>query len=59
MATVHQHLDSSNNENVPSGKGKLVAIVRAEWNDEITSGLAKGAKQTLLRTVSPMKESLR
>ena len=49
MATVHQHLDSTNNENVPSGKGKLVAIVRAEWNDEITSGLAKGAKQTLLQ----------
>lgn len=48
MATAHQHLDSTNNENVPSGEGKLVAIVRAEWNDEITSGLAQGAKQTLL-----------
>lgn len=48
MSTAHQHLNSTNNENVPSGEGKLVAIVRAEWNHEITSGLAKGAKQTLL-----------
>ena len=49
MATAHQHLDSSNNEQVPSGEGKLVAIIRAEWNHEITSGLAEGAKKTLLQ----------
>lgn len=49
MATAHQHLDSTNDQNVPSGEGKLVAIVRAEWNDEITSNLAAGAKQTLLQ----------
>lgn len=48
MATAHQHLDSTNNASVPSGQGKLVAIVRAEWNDEITAGLAKGARETLL-----------
>ena len=48
MATTHQHLDSTNNEKVPSGEGKLVAIVRAEWNHEITSGLSKGAKNTLI-----------
>ena len=48
MATAHQHLDSTNTSNVPSGDGKLVAIVRAEWNDEITRGLAEGAKKTLL-----------
>ena len=51
MATAHQHLDSSNNEQVPSGAGKLVAIVRAEWNHEITSGLAEGAKRRFFNTV--------
>ncbi|MEY2963974.1 MAG: hypothetical protein RL754_1235 [Bacteroidota bacterium] len=49
MATVHQNLDSTNNENVPSGEGKVVAIVRAEWNDEITSNLFEGARNTLLQ----------
>ena len=49
MATANQHLDSTNNQNVPSGEGKLVAIVRAEWNHEITSKLAKGAKNTLIK----------
>jgi len=48
MATANQHLDSSNNQNVPSGEGKLVAIVRAEWNHEITFNLAEGAKNTLI-----------
>ena len=49
MATANQHLDSTDNQNVPSGKGKLVAIVRAEWNHEITSNLAEGAKNTLIK----------
>jgi len=48
MATANQHLDSTNNQNVPSGEGKLVAIVRAEWNHEITSNLAEGVKNTLI-----------
>ena len=48
MATANQHLDGTNNYNVPSGEGKLVAIVRSEWNHEITSSLAKGAKNTLI-----------
>ena len=48
MATANQHLDSTNNQNVPSGDGKLVAIVRAEWNHEITFNLAEGAKNTLI-----------
>lgn len=47
MATAHQHLDSTNNEHVPSGAGKVVVIVRAEWNEEITSGLCEGAVHTL------------
>ena len=47
MATAHQHLDSSNDKNVPSGTGKVVVIIRAEWNDEITSRLSLGAISTL------------
>jgi len=47
MATAHQHLDSTNDAFVPSGEGKVIAIIRAEWNDEITSALAAGAHQTL------------
>lgn len=49
MATANQHLDSTNNGNVPSGAGKLVALVRAEWNDEITSNLYQGAYRTLVQ----------
>ena len=49
MATANQHLDNTNNNNVPSGEGKLVAIVRAEWNHEITSSLAEAAKNTLIK----------
>ena len=48
MATAHQHLDSTNNGTVPSGAGKVVAIVRSEWNPEITNGLAQGAYDTLI-----------
>ncbi len=48
MATAHQHLDSTNNSSVPSGAGKVVAIIRAEWNHEITHGLAEGARTTLI-----------
>ena len=48
MATAHQHLNSSDNETVPSGAGKVIAIVRAEWNHEITKGLAQGAHDTLV-----------
>lgn len=49
MATAHQHLDSTNDASVPSGQGKVVAIIRAEWNDEITKALAVGARDTLIQ----------
>lgn len=49
MATVHQNLDSFSNDAVPSGEGKTVAIVWAEWNHEITHALSEGARQTLLK----------
>lgn len=47
MATEHQHLDATNNETVPSGAGKLVAVITAEWNTEITEGLRSGALAAL------------
>ena len=49
MATAQQHLDSMNDTSLPSGEGKVVAIIRAEWNDEITSALAEGAHNTLVQ----------
>ncbi|MAZ97271.1 MAG: 6,7-dimethyl-8-ribityllumazine synthase [Flavobacteriales bacterium] len=48
MASANQHLDSTNTQNIPSGEGKLIAIVCAEWNQQITSNLAEGAKKTLI-----------
>ena len=47
MATAHNNLDSTNDKNVPSGTDKVVVIVRAEWNKEITSSLSKAAVSTL------------
>ena len=49
MATAQQHLDSMNDTSLPSGEGKVIAIIRAEWNDEITSALAEGAHNTLVQ----------
>lgn len=49
MASAQQHLDSMNDTSLPSGEGKVVAIIRAEWNDEITSALAEGARDTLVQ----------
>ena len=49
MATPQQYLDNMNDTSLPSGEGKVVAIIRAEWNDEITSALAEGAHNTLVQ----------
>ncbi len=48
MATVNQNLSNYNSETVPSGESYKIAIVRSEWNDDITSNLAQGAEQALL-----------
>lgn len=48
MATVNQNLSDYNTDTVPSGKPYKIAIVRSEWNDDITSNLALGAEQALL-----------
>ena len=34
---------------IPSGKGRHIGIVVAEWNSEITTALAQGAVETLLQ----------
>lgn len=47
MATELKNLSSYNPEEVPSGKGKRIAIVVAEWNAEITDALLNGAVATL------------
>lgn len=49
MATKLKNLSSFDASNVPSGKGKRIAIVVAEWNSEITEALLKGAIETLLQ----------
>ena len=46
MATTN--LSNYNFDDVPSAKGMKIAIVYATWNKEITNGLLKGAKQTLI-----------
>jgi 6,7-dimethyl-8-ribityllumazine synthase len=48
MATIHKNLSTFDPTQVPSGEGKKIALVVAEWNDEITFNLAKGAQELLL-----------
>lgn len=48
MATIHKNLSDFDPSQVPSGKGKKIAIVVAEWNEDITFNLAQGAKDLLL-----------
>ena len=48
MATAGKNLSAIEKENTPSATLFNFGIVVAEWNDEITSALAKGAKDALL-----------
>lgn len=48
MATIHQNLSNYNSSSVPSGKPFTIAIIRSEWNDDITANLAFGAEEVLL-----------
>lgn len=48
MATIHQNLSNYNSSSVPSGKPFTIAIIRSEWNDDITTNLAFGAEEVLL-----------
>jgi len=48
MATELKNLSAYNPTEVPSGKGKRIAIVVAEWNHEITGALLNGTVNTLM-----------
>lgn len=49
MATVGNNLSDYDASKVPNGAAMKIGIVVAEWNEQITSGLLKGAKATLLK----------
>lgn len=49
MATELKNLSAYSPSEIPSGKGKRVAIVVAEWNPEITHALRDGAIATLVK----------
>lgn len=55
MATSGKDLSSYNPNDVPNGTAFSIAIVRAEWNHDITSALYNGAIDTLL--ANGVKES--
>ncbi len=48
MATIHKNLSDFDPSQVPSGEGKKIALVVAEWNEDITFNLAKGAEELLI-----------
>ena len=48
MASENNNLSSYNKKNLPNGKPFNVGIVVSSWNSDVTSGLLKGAKETLL-----------
>ena len=48
MATVNKNLSNYDFSLVPSASGMKFGIVVAEWNENITEGLFKGAMDTLL-----------
>ena len=49
MALDKSNLSNFNINNIPSGKLFSVGIVVSKWNANITSGLLKGARKTLIK----------
>ncbi len=49
MATEGNNLSEYDFNTVPNGSAMTLGIVVSEWNDKITLGLLKGAKDTLLK----------
>ncbi len=49
MSSELKNLSAYNAEEIPSAKGFRFAIVRAEWNSEITNPLADGCVKTLVK----------
>ena len=48
MATAEKNLSEYERSSTPSASGMRFGIVVSEWNETITSGLRKGAEETLL-----------
>ncbi|MDA1148495.1 MAG: 6,7-dimethyl-8-ribityllumazine synthase [Bacteroidetes bacterium] len=48
MATVHTNLSNYDRSQLTNSQGKRFAVITAEWNSEITSGLRLGCIDTLL-----------
>jgi 6,7-dimethyl-8-ribityllumazine synthase len=48
MATINQNLSNYDSESVPNGAKYTLAIIRSEWNSDITNNLADGAESALL-----------
>lgn len=48
MATKNKNLSLYDALEVPTGRGKKIALLVSEWNEEITEGLLKGAKSALI-----------
>lgn len=49
MATSLKNLSDFSTTQIPSAKGMKVGIVTAEWNEQITGALYKGAVETLIQ----------
>ena len=49
MSSELKNLSAYNAEEIPSAKGFRFAIVRAEWNSEITNPLLDGCVKTLVK----------
>jgi len=59
MATNLKNLSDYDIKSVPSAKDMKFGIVTAEWNEEITGALLKGAVDTLLKHGAQEKNILR
>lgn len=48
MATAGVNLSSYDKETVPDASGLRIGIVVSQWNDEVTGGLYRGAREALI-----------
>lgn len=49
MASSEKNLSQYSNKDLPDGSELEIAIIVSEWNEDITSSLLSGAKETLLK----------
>jgi len=49
LATQYHHLSDYDPASIPDASGMKVGIIVAEWNQDITSRLLDGARETLLK----------